>query len=162
MRKLILVLITLILISCQEKNSSIKPMIEKDIISLTKYFKELDALKDKGEWYEGDKEFYSYYLEGAKYELDGNFNAAIESYVKALNTTRYEMSSYEVKLALGRAYIGFGDNEKARLVLNEYKKEANEELNNNGEAEWGLSEEGIEKLKKDIQLCNQLIAITEN
>lgn len=99
---------------------------------------------------------------GAKQELCNNFSEAISLYTKALNTTRYEMSSYEVKLALGRAYIGLGDNIKAQSILDEYKNEASDEINNRGDLEWGLTEDGLNKLKNNILLCNKLIAISHN
>jgi tetratricopeptide (TPR) repeat protein len=162
MKKILIASCLLTLICCQSPKtnlptSEVRTLIEKDITKLQKTLKDLEVSEDKNaEWYESDKLFYQYLLDGAKQELDKNYKGAIDYYEKAMNITRYEMSSYEAKLPLGRSYLENGDLLKAKSTLNEFIEEAERELTND-DAEWGLSEEGEKNLKEEISTCKQLL-----
>jgi hypothetical protein len=163
MNKLLLFLITITLICCCNKqpktdNFNFKELIEKDISDLTKVLTDLDTIRKESDWVEGDKQFYKLWLEGAKCELNSDFNTAIKHYKEALDVTRYEMSTYEIKLPLGRAFIQNGNNAKAKSILNEFRKEAEYDINNE-DAEWGLSEEGKASARKEIELSDKLLSL---
>jgi tetratricopeptide (TPR) repeat protein len=167
MKKVTYLLMALLAVSCQrssntnaeERENLFEPMIQDEIVYVTKNMEGLR--KDFGkEWYEGDSVFYTNWMMGAKEELAGNFKKAVVFYVKALNTKRYEISSYEVKLSLGRAYFETGDKEKARKMLLEFKKEAQKDLSGD-EVEWGLTDEAKEALTHDIEDCDYLLSMIE-
>jgi tetratricopeptide (TPR) repeat protein len=163
MNRLLLLIVPLILICCSGKqiktdNFNFKQLVEKDISDLTKTLTDLDTIKKENDWVEGDKQFYKLWLDGANYELNGDFKTAIKYYKKALNITRYEMSTYEINLPLGRALIQNSEIEKAELALKEFKNSAENELNND-DSEWGLTKECKLSLKKDLELCNKLLSI---
>lgn len=52
------------------------------------------------------------------------------------------------------------ENEKARQMLTEFKKEAQKELSGE-EIEWGLTEEAKESLTRDIEDCDYLLSLIE-
>jgi hypothetical protein len=163
MNKLLLLLISLTLIgSCnnQEKVEylTFKPLIDKDILNVSKIISDLDTIKKSSDWVDGDRQFYKLWLKGAKSELQSDFKTAIRHYNDALNVKRYELSTFEVKLPLGRALIENGNSDKAYSILKEFKNDATNDLNTE-DVEWGLSEEGKIKIKKDIELCDSLLSL---
>lgn len=167
MKKLFPFIIFSFLIGCQSNTNSkneeledfFKPMVQEE---LTYISKNMEGIRnDKGkDWYTGDSIFYSTWKKGAQEELEGNHKKAIDYYNKALKVKRYEISSYEVKLSLGRAYMQLDENEKARQMLTEFKKEAQKELSGE-EIEWGLTEEAKESLTRDIEDCDYLLSLIE-
>lgn len=168
MKNLIYLTAVLLIISCQGKNYGVSdknaqqfvPMIQEEISYVKKILESLE--KDKGQdWYPGDSIFYTNWLNGANEELAGNYKKAAEYYLKSLKTKRYEISSYEVKLSLGRVYIQMNEKEKALKMLTEFKKEAQQDLSGE-EVEWGLTEEAKEALTMDIEDCNYLLKMIES
>lgn len=143
-----------------EPNRIIKPLIEKDISGLTKALSSLAGKEDKV-WYQGDKLYLDLMLEGAKQELQGNYEAAIEGYLKALKVQLYEEPNYEPYLPLGRAYIQNGENSKAISVLNIYKEKASYDIQNEYR-EWTLSPEGKEGIRKRIEICDLLLSLLKS
>jgi hypothetical protein len=164
MKKLFLILVIFTLIFCNNKqivkeDFSFKALIEKDISKLSKLLSELDTMKNENsEWIKGDRQYFNFWLEGAKSELKGDFKNSVESYIRALNVSRFEMSTYDVKLPLGRTYLQIGNKSKAISILNEFKEEANFDINDT-EAEWGLSEEAKLKVRKDLETCEKLLSL---
>ncbi len=146
-------------ISTEESENLFKPMVQEEITYVSRNQEGLE--KDKGkEWYKSDSIFFSYWEKGADEELSGNFKKAIDYYIKALNTKRYEISTYEVKLSLGRVYLQTNEKEKARKMLTEFKKEAQKDLTGE-EVEWGLTDEAKEALTRDIEDCDYLLGMIE-
>jgi len=143
-----------------ELNRIIKPMIEKDISGVSKAIASLAGKEDKV-WYQGDKLYFDLMLEGAKQESQGNYKAAIESYLKALKVQLYEESNYWPYLPLGRSYIQNGEYSEAISALNTYKDKATYDLNDDNR-EWTLSPEGKENLRKRIEICDQLLSILKS
>jgi hypothetical protein len=163
MSKLILLLISITLIvSCNNQKEveylSFKPLIDKDILNISNIINELDTIKDSSDWVDGDRQFYNLWLKGAESELLGDYKTAIRNYEDALKVKRYEISTFEVKLPLGRAFIENGDSDKAYMILKEFKNDATHDLNNEDE-EWGLSKEGRIELNSDIALCDSLLSM---
>jgi tetratricopeptide (TPR) repeat protein len=165
MKRSLFIVISLLAIGCQrntyiskEENESLfKPMIQEEIVYVTKNIESLRNDKGK-EWYESDSVFFHYWREGAEEELEGNYKKAIEYYIKSSETKRYEISSYEVKLSLGRAYIQTGEKEKARKVLTEFKQEAKKDISGD-DVEWGLTEEAKEALTRAVEDCDYLLSM---
>jgi tetratricopeptide (TPR) repeat protein len=144
-----------------ELNRIIKPMIEKDISDLSKALASLAGKEDKV-WYQGDKLFGDLMLEGAKLESQGNYKAAIESYLKASKVQLYEESNYEPYLRLGRSYIQSSEYSEAISALNKYRVKATYDLNLGENREWTLSPEGRENLRKRIEICDQLLSLLKS
>lgn len=167
MKNLIYLTAAILIIGCQGNNYSTDksenqfiPMIQEEITYVKKNLEGLE--KDKGQdWYAGDSAFFSNWLKGANEELEGNYKKAAEYYTNALKTKRYEISSYEVKLSLGRLYMQMNEKEKARKMLTEFKMEAQRDLSGE-EVEWGLTDEAKESLAMDIEDCNYLLRMLEN
>jgi len=138
----------------------IKPMIEEDISGLSKALASLTGKKDKV-WYQGDKLCFDLMLAGAKQELQGNYEAAIENYLKALKVQLYEAINYEPFLPLGRAYLQNGEYPKAISALNTYKEKASYDIKDEYR-EWTLSPEGKERIKRKIEICDRLVALLKS
>lgn len=136
-----------------------KPMIEQEIDYVAKNIEGLRADKGK-EWYTGDSIFYTLWKAGAQEELDGDYKRAMSYYISALKTKRYEISSYEIKLSLGRLYLQLNDKEKARKMLLEFKQEAKKDLSGD-EVEWGLTDEAKEALSRDIEDCDYMLGMLD-
>jgi tetratricopeptide (TPR) repeat protein len=109
-------------------------------------------------WADLDREYYAYWQSGLDHEIRGEYANAIESYRNARNVVRYEMSSYDVLLPLGRALYKSGREEEADAVINQYLNEARSELSGEAELLWGYSEEGLAELKRRIAYAERLRA----
>ncbi len=147
-------------IALSEDEIFISTLLKEDIQYLEQTIAELEGMNEDEEnmWLKSDKIFYSYWLNGSREELNANYEDAITLYNKALNTTRHEMSSYNVKSSIGRAKIKKGDFKGAITTLNAFIKEAKQELTET-DPEWALSEEGVIELKTQIENCKKLINI---
>lgn len=143
----------------EEQENFLKPMAQEEIVYVTKNIEGLQNDKGK-DWYEGDMKYYSLWKEGVTEELDGNYKKAADYYTKALNTKRYEISSYEVKLSLGRVYLQLNQKKKAKQMLDEFKTEAQKDLTGE-DVEWGLTDEAKESLSRDIEDCNYLLGMIQ-
>ncbi len=141
-------------------NRIITPMIEKDISGASKAIASLAGKEDKV-WYQGDKLYYDLMLEGAKQEAQGNYRAAIETYLKALKVQLYEESNYEPYLPLGRSYIQNGEYSDAISALNMYKEKASYDIKDEFR-EWTLSPESKESIEKKIEICDQLLSLLKS
>jgi tetratricopeptide (TPR) repeat protein len=167
MRIHLLFAISLLMFCCKNSNSPsvsvseniFKPMIQQEIDYVDRNIEGLRADKGK-EWYSGDSIFYTLWKTGAKEELDGNYKKALSYYIAALKTKRYEISSYEVKLSLGRLYIQLNDKDKARKMLLEFKQEAKKDISGD-EVEWGLTDEAKEALSRDIEDCDYMLGMID-
>ncbi len=105
----------------------------------------------------GDSVFYTAWYTGLKAEQDNNTPHAIENYLIALNFPRFELSTYEVKLSLGRAEIIRGNIDIGIKYLLEFISEAKAVINNDGESMWGLTEIGEKVLIHKILFARRLI-----
>lgn len=143
----------------EEYEGLFKPMVQEEIIYVTKNLEGLQNDRGK-DWYESDSVFYTNWLKGANEELEGDLKDAVSFYTKAMNTKRYEISSYEVKLSLGRVYLQLDEKEKARQMLTEFKEEAKKDISGE-EVEWGLTEEAKESLMRDIEDCDYMLGMLD-
>ena len=107
-------------------------------------------------WADLDREYYSYWQTGLDHEIHGDYANAIESYRDARNVVRYEISSYEVLLPLGRVLYKSGREEEADSVLNQYLKQARSELSGEADLLWSYSEEGLAALRRRIDYAERL------
>jgi tetratricopeptide (TPR) repeat protein len=146
-------------VATEEQENFLKPMIQEEMVYVTKNIEGLQNDKGK-DWYQGDMKYFGFWKDGITEELDGNFKKAIDYYTKALNTKRYEISSYEVKLSLGRVYLQLNQKKKAKQMLDEFKAEAQKDLNGE-DVEWGLTDEAKEALSRDIEDCDYLLGMMQ-
>jgi len=146
-----------------EDDRFIRSLIDRELIELRSTVNDLKGQKDEESmWLESDLEYYSLWLKGVQNEKNGNYSAALNFYRKALNTTRHEMSSFHVKLSMGRTYIATEEYRIAIQRLTEFIEEAREEIKNNGEdLLWSMTEEGIAARKKEIRHAQKLIEIAK-
>jgi hypothetical protein len=135
-------------------NQDISGEIYVEIMSVKETLELVKKDKEKI-WAQGDMEFYGLWLRGLQEEKKKRFAEAIEFYESAYKVTRYEMSSYEVLLPLGRAYILNGEKAKAASVLNEFLRQAESELSSF--RPWELSDEGEDALRRDLVNAKRLI-----
>ncbi|MBI5587045.1 MAG: hypothetical protein HY889_01610 [Deltaproteobacteria bacterium] len=106
-------------------------------------------------WAQGDIDFYGLWLKGLEEEKKKRFADAAGFYKKAYKVTRYEVSSYEVLLPLGRAYLLGGEKRKAFYALKEFLKEAESEVSN--PRPWELTEEGEQALRRNMVRAKRLL-----
>ncbi len=104
----------------------------------------------------GDSTYYDAWYKGIIAEKNDEVEEAIENYLKAINFTRFELSTYEVKLSLGRIELIKRNLENGKKLLSEFIVEANTDINDE-ESMWGLTEEGIKELNDKIAFANRLL-----
>lgn len=112
---------------------------------------------DKDALPQGDYEFYNFWLKGLEKEREGRLADAITLYKKALGAEVFEMSTYEVLLSLGRAYFLEGEKDKALSALQEFIKNAEQDLSEPGP--WAFTPEGEQIMQKKIVHAKWLIAL---
>lgn len=108
----------------------------------------------------GDYEFYDFWMKGLEKEKEGKSADAIAFYEKALAADVFEMSTYDALFSLGRAYFLTGEKEKAVSALQEFIKNAEEDLFAPGP--WGFTPEGERILRKSIGHARWLITLCKN
>lgn len=165
MNKTALIILLACLIGCTNKHAKTKTdsfriLVDKDITNVSSFLTSLDTITTDPDWVNSDKLFYGFWLKGAQSELQGHFQAAIQSYSAGLNVKRFEMSNYEIKLPLGRALLQSGNKTEAKIILKQYQQSATNDLNNE-DVEWILSEKGKFQLKKSLAVCERLILLCE-
>ena len=143
----------------EEQENFLKPMAQEELVYVEKNIEGLQNDKGK-DWYEGDIKYYNFWKSGINEELEGNYKKAVDYYTKALNTKRYEISSYEVKLSLGRVYLQLNQKKKAKQMLDEFKVEAQKDLTSE-DVEWGLTDEAKESLSRNIEDCDYLMGMIQ-
>lgn len=89
-----------------------------------------------------------------KIEKANQFEDAIGHYIEAYKVERYEVSSYEALLPMGRAYFLNQDIQKAKDILEKFIKEAEDQPDM-----WGPTEEGKKILQNDIEFAKWLIQL---
>ncbi len=136
----------------------IKPYVDKEYNGLSKTLKEVKKKKD-AVWAEGDIDYYQKWLKGLEHERSGEYQAAIEWYQKASQVSRWEMSSYDVFLPLGRAYVLNNKKQDALNSLKYFIEHAEAEISGDENPEWAISEEGKKAIKKDIEFAKWLITL---
>lgn len=110
-------------------------------------------------WAQGDIEFYRLWLNGLEEEKIKRFADAAGFYNKAYKVTRYEVSSYEVLLPLGRAYLLAGEKRKAFHALREFLQEAESDVSS--QRPWELTEEGEQALRKNMVRAKRLLDLSK-
>ncbi len=104
----------------------------------------------------GDSAYYAAWYTGLKAEKANRPIKAVENYLVALNYMRFEMSTYEIKLSLGRAEIVAGNVDNGLKYLLEFILEAKADMQQD-ERLWGMTEEGKKELSYRILFANRLV-----
>lgn len=139
----------------------IKTSIDKEYNGLSRTLKDVKEKKDTI-WAEGDIDYYRKWLKGLEHERSGEYQSAIKWYQKASHVPRHEMSSYNVFLPLGRAFLLSNQRQNALEALRYFIECAEAEISGEVEyQEWVISEEGKKALKKDVEFAKWLITLCE-
>lgn len=112
-------------------------------------------------WAEGDIDFFQRWLNGLEHERSKEYQSAIKWYQKASMVPRYEMSTYDVSLPLGRAFLMSGQRRNARKALRYFIERAEAELSGEEDQQWRLTEEGKNGLRKNVEFAKWLMALCE-
>lgn len=139
-----------------EDRQNIFSIIDEEFFLIKENLNFVEENKD-AVWAQSDLEFFTFWIKGLENEKKGMFANAISFYKKAYGVQRYEVSSYEILLPLGRAYILNGEKDKAVTRLKEYLKAAESELSNM--RPWELTSEGERGLRKDMEDAEWLISL---
>jgi len=139
-----------------EDRKRLSELVAEEFLSVKEDLNFIEKNKNAA-WAEGDRGFYDFWLKGLEKEREGNIADAIALYEKALETERYEMSTYEVLLSLGRAYFLTGEKDKALSALQEFIKNAEQDLSEPGP--WGFTPEGEQIMRKKIVHARWLITL---
>lgn len=136
----------------------IKTFVDKEYSEVLNSLKESKEAKDSM-WAKGDVDYYQKWQKGIEHERSKNYLSAINLYQEASKINRYEMSSYNVSLPLGRALFLNDQKQEALKILRYFTKQAEDEIAGNGNDEWPISEEGKAKLKEDVEFAKWLITL---
>ena len=71
------------------------------------------------------------------------------------------MSSYNVSLPLGRAFLLNNQRQNAIKALRYFIKQGEAEISGEVNQDWVISEEGKTELKKDVEFAKWLITLCE-
>lgn len=108
-------------------------------------------------WAEGDIKFFSLWKAGTEKEQQGRYEAAVNLYRKAFNTPRYEMATYDVLLAIGRALFLSGKKSQARTELKAFIRNAEGELAGEVNPMWVASDDARKSIEKNISFAKWLL-----
>lgn len=139
-----------------EDGKRLSELVTEEFLSVKEGLNFTEENKD-ATWTKGDQEFYNFWLKGLEKEREGKLADAIDLYEKALGIERFEMSTYEVLLSLGRAYFLKGEKDNALSALQEFIKNAEHDLSESGQ--WGFTPEGKQIMKKKIVYARWLITL---
>lgn len=112
-------------------------------------------------WAALDAEFYGIWMIGLEKERAAQYEEAAMEYQSAFEAPRYEISSYNALLPLGRVLLLANQMLEARIVLAQFISEAESELSGETNLEWQITEEGAALLRKDVEFAQWLLAIAE-
>jgi|GEM_PF-2361363 len=159
-------LVSIILFSsygyCIDRNDvqRIKTFVDNEYNKISSSLKETKEMKDKV-WAEGEIEYYQKWAKGLEHERSKKYQSAIKWYQEASKVHRYEMSSYNVCLPLGRAFLLNNQSQNALKALRYFIEEAESEISGEVNQEWVISDEGKKELKKDVEFAKWLITLCE-
>jgi len=124
---------------------------------------QLDYLEQEDEfaWTESDLTFYGKWMSGLEKERTQQYDEAAIEYQEAFETLRYEISSYDVLLPLGRVLLRSNQALVARNILEHYIEEAEGDILGETNPERPITEEGAKLLQKDIEFAQWLLAIAK-
>jgi len=145
---------------CIENNDTkqIKAFVVEEYNDVSKTLKSVKEKKD-AVWAEGDISYYHKWLKGLEFERAGKYQFAIKWYKLASKVCRYEMSTYNIYLPLGRAYFLNQQRNNALNALKYFIEHCEAEISGEENQEWGLSEEGEIALKKDLEFAKWLVTL---
>ncbi|MCX5973452.1 MAG: copper amine oxidase N-terminal domain-containing protein [Coprothermobacterota bacterium] len=112
-------------------------------------------------WTESDLAFYGKWMSGLEKERTQQYIDAAMEYQVAFETLRYEISSYDVLLPLGRVLLLSNQALVARNILEHYIEEAEGDILGETNPERPITEEGTKLLQKDIEFAQWLLAIAK-
>ena len=112
-------------------------------------------------WTESDLAFYGKWMSGLEKERTQQYIDAAMEYQVAFETLRYEISSYDVLLPLGRVLLLSNQALVARNILEHYIEEAEGDIWGETNPERPITEEGAKLLQKDIEFAQWLLAIAK-
>jgi tetratricopeptide (TPR) repeat protein len=104
----------------------IKTFVDNEYNKIASLLKETKEMKDKV-WAEGDIGYFRKWLKGLQHERKGEYQSAIKWYQEASKVHRYEMSSYNVSLPLGRAFLLSNQRQNALKALRYFIERAEAE-----------------------------------
>jgi hypothetical protein len=138
----------------------IETFVDNEYNKISSLLKETKEMKDKV-WAEGDIDYYQKWQKGSEYERSKKYQSAIKWYQEASKVHRYEMSSYNISLPLGRAFLLNNQKQNALKALRYFTEQAEAEVSGKVDQLWELSEEGKTELKKDLEFAKWLITLCE-
>lgn len=136
-----------------EDMKRLSELVAEEFLSVKEFLNSID----KDALPKGDYEFYDFWLKGLEKERQGKLADAIAFYEKALGAEVFEMSTYEVLLSSGRAYFLKGEKDNALSALQEFIKNAEQDLSEPGP--WAFTPEGEQVMRKKIEHARWLIAL---
>ncbi len=136
-----------------EDRKRLSELVAEEFLSVKEFLNSID----KDALPQGDYEFYDFWLKGLEKEREGTLADAIAFYEKALEAEVFEVSTYDVLLSLGRAYFLKGEKGKALLALQEFIKNAEQDLSEPGP--WAFTSEGEQIMRKNILHARWLITL---
>lgn len=147
---------------CIERNDMqrIKTFVDNEYNEISGSLKGMKEIEHKV-WAKGDIDYFQKWLKGLEHERSGKYQSAIKWYQVASKVHRYEMSSYNVSLPLGRAFLLNNQRQNAIKALRYFIKEAEAEISGEVNQDWVISEEGKTELKKEVEFAKWLITLCE-
>lgn len=136
-----------------EDGKRLSEFVAEEFLSVKEFLNSID----KDALPQGDYEFYDFWLKGLEKEREGKLADAIAFYEKALGAEVFEMSTYEVLLSLGRAHFLKGEKNKALSALQEFIKNAEQDLSEPGP--WAFTPEGEQVMRKKIEHARWLVTL---
>lgn len=147
---------------CIDRNDMqrIRTFVDNEYNEISDSLKAMKEIKYKV-WAEGDIDYFQKWLKGLEHERSGEYQSAIKWYQEASKVVRYEMSSYDVSLPLGRAFLLNNQSQNALKALRYFIEEAEAEISGEIDQEWEITEEGKTELRKDVEFAKWLITLCE-
>lgn len=135
----------------REDGEKLSDIVSEEFLSVTEFLNSID----KNALPRVDYEFYEFWLKGLEKERTGRPADSIVFYKKALEFDRGELSTYEVLFSLGRAYCLTWQKDKALSTLQEFIKNAEQDLYGSGP--WALTAEGEQVMRRKIAYSKWII-----
>src|SRR3989304_3891395 len=128
---------------CVDRNNvqRIKTFVDNEYNKISGWLKEAKEAKEMEdkELAEGDIDYYQKWLKGLEHERSGKYQSAIKWYEEASKVRRYEMSSYNVSLPLGRAFLLNNQRQNALKALRYFIKHAEARISGQEHTLWEIS-----------------------
>ena len=144
----------------ESEQETIRQYVENEYQNVSDQLAYLEEESDFA-WTESDLAFYGKWMSGLEKERTQQYNDAAMEYQVAFETLRYEISSYDVLLPLGRVLLLSNQALVARNILEHYIEEAEGDIWGETNPERPITEEGVKLLQKDIEFAQWLLAIAK-